>query len=500
MSSGTLHKIATEDDKIQTVDWTQTASVLNAMPSGVVVCDSNGIIAFGNSELAKQFGYEIAELIGKPVDILIPKPFVPTHHKNIQQYIDAPRKRQMGTGQALFGLRKDETTFPIEIGLNPIETSTGLQVIATVIDISQRVQIENNFKSMFEYAPVGMLMIDETGVIQHCNKQFTSVFGYDENELKGLLLEVLIPERYRNGHTGFRKNYLKSPSTRSMGSDRDLTGLHKSGTEIPVEIGLNPIKTENGMSVIATIIDVTERKVAELKLKQANADLDEFTYVASHDLKSPLRGINTLIEWIEEDLGEEIPEDVKHNLERVHIRIDRMEKLIEDLLTYARSGRESKSITTFYINQVLQNIIDVIEIPSGIKITIEGYDGKIQASAAPLETVLRNLITNAIKHHDKEEGNILVNVKTDDSYCIFEVRDDGPGIPKNAHERIFKIFQSLKNEEGSRSGVGLAVCKRLVESHSGSIEVESDEGEGSCFRFWWPRFARRDITTSTGDI
>lgn len=475
-------------------EWIENPEILDAFPTAVVICDQQGVICQANSELFELFGYTQQQLLGNSINLLLPEGLREKHQHYIDNFMDNPIKRKMGMEKELKGRMSDGRTFPLEVGLNPIKTADGWRVIGTIVDISQRHQLERNFRSIIDSAPVAMLTVDHQGHIQHCNQLLLTTFGYQAEELLGQPIEILLPERYRSAHPEQRLMFHDHPSQRAMGSGRDLTGLHKNGSEIPLEIGLNPIENAQGRLVVATIIDITERTKSELNLKQANADMDEFTYVASHDLKSPLRGINSLIEWITEDLGDNIPTEVKNNLERMQVRTSRMEKLIEDLLAYARSGRRQGDARTFRIDKLVSGVLLMIDHDEAFQINLTGYQGEIQASQVPLETVLRNLVSNAIKHHDKAEGIVNIAVSTEGSFCIFDITDDGPGIPPSAKERVFKLFQTLSNEDGTRSGVGLAVCKRLIEAHGGSIELHTEEGERGChFRFYWPRFARRDI-------
>ncbi len=475
-------------------DWVSNKVVLDAFPSGVVICDQQGTIVYCNSELLQMFGYLAEELQGQPIEMLLPENSRQIHPEHFRRFMASPQKRSMGLGRDLNGQRKNGSTFPIEIGLNPIDTTAGKQVIASIADISERQQLVDNFRKVVESAPVGMLIVDTEGKISHANQYLLEIFGYRHDELIGRSLEILLPERYREGHVKQRTAYSNEPMTRAMGAERDLTGLHKLGTEIPVEIGLNPILTESGMMVIAAVSDITERKKTENQLRQMNADLDEFTYVASHDLKSPLRGISSLLEWIEEDLGGNVQEDIKNNLDRIHIRIDRMEKLIEDLLAYARSGRQQRETNKINLGILIDDIITMIDPSENFTVRVNGFLEDIQTAATPLETVLRNLVSNAIKHHDRDHGEITIDIAIEDAYCIFSIIDDGPGIPSNAHQRVFKLFQTLSSQDGTRSGVGLAVCKRLIEAQGGKIELISEDSQrGTCFRFWWPRFARRDL-------
>jgi len=469
-------------------------NVLEYFPLGVLLTDGSGKIKQANTELETQFGYTREELIGQPIELLLPETFQDAHPALRASYLTKPEKRNMGYGRELFGRRKDGSFFPIEIGLSPYNTLDGEAVIATIADISYRLRLENNFKNIIAAAPFGMLMMNHKGEITLTNDNLSNLFGYGSDELTGRKLESLLPQRYRSGHVGLRDAYRQNPQTRSMGPDRDLTGLHKNGTEIPIVIGLNPVETDSGTEIIAAVIDISERKKMELDLRTANADLDEFTYVASHDLKSPVRGIANLLEWIEEDLGETISADVKNNLDRANIRIVRMEALIEDLLSYARAGRSSGDFTTVNLSELVEDTVNFVDLPDTFKVTVECQIETIQSPKAPLETVLRNLISNALKHHDRDHGQIDIVVKKDNSHCIITVTDDGPGIPIGAQDRIFKLFQTLSKGTTTTSGIGLAVAKRLVESYSGKIKVESTtDKRGTCFTIVWPRFARRDL-------
>ncbi len=474
----------------------ENLELLNAFPAGVVICDSNGLIRQVNDILLELFSYTKDQLLGQSINVLLPEEHQSGHVSHLVSYMSNPEKRIMGQGRELYGRRRDGSTFPVEIGLNPVLTLDGTKVLATVADITQRRRMERDFHSIVEAAPVGMLIIGRDGRIVHANSHLMRIFGYSLEELSNQPMEILLPERYRHGHLSQRNSFLHQPATRSMGLNRDLTGLHKAGFEVPVEIGLNPMESENGQQVIAVVSDISERRRNELRLNQLLADLEEFSYVASHDLRSPLRGISDLVEWIEEDLGEASTEPVHNNLVRIRTRLQRMDKLVDDLLIYAKSGIYSTDYRDVDLRELLKDIVQFIDPPDTFRIDLRDVNGIMQCSPTPLETVLRNLISNAIKHHDRNGGEIRVSTRFKDSYCIFEIEDDGPGIPPNAHPRIFKLFQSLSRKE--RSGIGLAVCRRLVEGHGGKIGVRSDANmRGTCFHFTWPRFARSDLIEKT---
>ncbi len=249
---------------------------------------------------------------------------------------------------------------------------------------------------------------------------------------------------------------------------------------------INYDKNNQVISTVGANWDVTEARLLAINLQHAYNDLEEFTSVASHDLKSPLQGIANLTEWIQEDLGENVDEKVKENLNRVQLRIQRLEILINDLLTYSRAGRTEENIGLVNASEILNEIIDMQHIPPNFKVSINGEIKPFQTYKTPLKTILRNIISNAIKHHDKEDGLININQYVTAGFAVFEIKDNGPGIPETAHNRIFKLFQSLKKNENN-SGVGLAVSKRMAEVHGGRIELESnDSTNGTIFRVFWP--------------
>lgn len=468
--------------------------LLNAIPVGVIVCNSDGIIRYINHELCQMFGYDEMELLHQTVDNLLPAAVSASHGHLRQSYWSNPSTRHMGVGRDLFGRRKNNSEFPIEVGLSPLEFDDEKLVIATIVDITQRKQLEQKFSKVVEASPFGIMLVDSKGIIQLVNANLLKFFGYTKEELINHSMDILLPERYQHIHGKLRNSYIAAPSLRAMGAGRDLTGQHKNGTEIPIEIGLNTVNVDEEVLVLAVISDITERKRLELSLRQANAHMEEFTYVASHDLKSPLRGIADLIDWIDEDLGDVKSDSVKNNIERIKIRISRMETLVSDLLKYARAGQRSKEQQLVNFPDLIKGIIEMHPIPDHFSIETDIQLSEITTAKTPLETVIRNLFSNALKHHDGNKPLIHISVKGEGSFCVIRIRDNGPGIPESAQERVFRLFQTLTNDMRAGSGIGLSMAKRLVESHGGQIELHSTDGKrGTEFVVYWPRYPRKDI-------
>ena len=221
-------------------------------------------------------------------------------------------------------------------------------------------------------------------------------------------------------------------------------------------------------------------------LMQRNEELDRFGYIVSHDLKAPLRGIKNLAEWIEEE-DNQLTEDSQNYLHLQKQRIVRMEKLIDGLLRYARVGKENAARETVDVGQLLKEVIDSLEPPATMAIAIEGKMPIITTQRLYLEQVFSNLISNAIKHHPRIDGKIIISVREQEHFYEFTVADDGDGITPTAQAKIFNIFHTLKTNESQNTGIGLAIVKKIIEDGGGKIVVDSEVGKGATFRFQWAK-------------
>lgn len=380
------------------------------------------------------------------------------------------------------------------------DMARALAVFAANIQATWR--MEERMRQIIEAAPNGIVMVNEVGVMEIVNRQAEHIFGYDRAELLGQPVEKLIPAPSVNHHPQHRADFFSRPAPRAMGAGRDLFGLRKDGKEFPVEIGLAPITTDEGIKVLASIVDITERKKsAQLllahqrdleksnrELVRINKELETFAYVASHDLKSPLRGIAQLSNWIDEDLQAKEYEGVAGHTTLLRSRILRMEKLLDDLLAFYRAGKIDTNQRLVDVKRMAMDLFEMQNLKPGLRLTVEASLPVFVTPAVAFEQVLRNLFSNAIKHHDNDEGVIRLTYRElKNDYFEFSVWDDGPGIPEQYQQRIFGMFQTLKpRDELEGSGMGLALIKKIVENYNGEIRVHS-VGRGTCFTFTWPK-------------
>ena len=242
--------------------------LLEAAPDAMVIVDDTGTIRLVNAQTEALFGYRREELLGNPVELLVPGRFRGHHTMHREGYADNRQVRPMGAGLELHGLRKDGSEFPVEISLSPLETTDGLLVSAAVRDVSERKAAEERFRGLLEAAPDAMVIVDDTGTIRLVNAQTEALFGYRREELLGNPVELLVPGRFRGHHTMHREGYADNRQVRPMGAGLELHGLRKDGSEFPVEISLSPLETTDGLLVSAAVRDVSERKRAEERINE----------------------------------------------------------------------------------------------------------------------------------------------------------------------------------------------------------------------------------------
>lgn len=244
---------------------------------------------------------------------------------------------------------------------------------------------------------------------------------------------------------------------------------------------------------LAVVLDAFQENARQIR--QSNEELERYAYITAHDLKSPLRAIDNLSSWIEEDLGDRITGDAKKHMDTLRARVRRMEKLLNDTLEYSRIGKQLKDDDGETVDgrALVEDAVSMAGAPKGFTVRVDpGFTG-LELKRMPLQQVFYNLVNNAIKHHDSATGTIDVGVESRDGQYVFSVKDDGPGIPQQYHEKIFEMFQTLKpRDQREGSGMGLAIVRKIVMSAGGTIGVESAPGKGALFRFTWPKDGPKD--------
>ena len=344
----------------------------------------------------------------------------------------------------------------------------------------------------------GMITIDQAGCIESYNTACEEIFGYRFNEVVGQNIKMLMPEPYKAEHDGYLQSYFKTGKAKVIGTGREVQGKSKYGRVFPLDLAVSEVDLGDRRIFSGIVRDISDRKDAEERLKGAakaladsNKELEQFAYVASHDLKAPLRAIDQLSSWIAEDLGDSLEGENKENMQLLRGRVQRMQNLLDDLLAYSRAGRDYLSQKNKIVTgeTMFDDIILLLNPGDGFVVQASNNFKKICLPKLPLHQAILNLINNAIKHHDKTEG--CVSVDAIDHWDRWEiiVTDDGPGIPEEYQEKIFEMFQTLQSRDRKEgSGMGLAMVKKIVASVGGKITVANNESRRGChFTLTWPK-------------
>ncbi|MFK7769014.1 MAG: PAS domain S-box protein [Mariniblastus sp.] len=349
------------------------------------------------------------------------------------------------------------------------------------------------FNQTFQF--IGIMSPD--GTLVNANRTSLKAAGISPEEVLGKKFWDTAWWQHSNELQTRLREAVKKAATGTF--DRfEATHPTADGSILNVDFSLKPVKDETGKVVflIPEGRDVTEMHQAKLKmqeyakeLEKRNQDLDEFAYVASHDLSSPIRAVANLADWIVEDAGDSLPEQCQENLRLMQSRIGRMQMLLTDLLTYSRAGRQMGDVREISVQEMVSRVTELIHIPDGFLIDtqIEPADLRIKTWLTPLQQCLQNLVSNAIKHHDQgSTGRVKISVTGLGETILFEITDNGPGIPREHHEKIFDMFKTLKSRDDlEASGMGLAIVKRITESIGGEIGLTSEPGVGTTFRLTW---------------
>jgi PAS domain S-box-containing protein len=357
--------------------------------------------------------------------------------------------------------------------------------------------MEGRYRGLLEAAPDAMVVVNQGGEIVLLNVQAEKQFGYRRDELVGQKVKNIIPEGFAERLIADGTRSAAEALAQQIGTGIELSGRRKDGSEFPIEIMLSPLENAEGILVTAAIRNISMRKNADLHLLQkveelnrSNEDLQQFSYVASHDLQEPLRMVASYTQLIASRYKGKLDADADEFIDFAVDGCNRMQRLIQDLLAYSRSGTDGKALqkrsSEDALNNALKNLSGTIA-ESGAVVTHDALP-VITTDETQLEQVFQNLVGNAIKYRGTHVPTVHISAaqKGLDEWT-FSVRDNGLGIEAQYFERIFILFQRLHGRtEFKGTGIGLAICKKIVEGLGGRIWVKSQVGKGSTFYFTLP--------------
>jgi PAS domain S-box-containing protein len=350
---------------------------------------------------------------------------------------------------------------------------------------------DERLRLAIEACPNGMMTCDAAGIIIMVNSEVDRMFGYRREELIGRSVEILMPERLRSQHARHREHFARHAEQRPLGHNRDLTGLRQDGSEFPVEIGINPIRTRDGIVVLSTIVDISERKQLERRK-------DEFVAMVSHELRTPLTSIAGALGLLMGNAAGNLPETAMRLLAIAHANSQRLVRLINDILDLQKieSGQVVFHLKYLELRPLIEQTIEAnrsFAHEFGVRIRLDDAsdDGEVFADSDRLAQIITNLLSNAVKF-SPVGGEVTVGVERRAEHVRVRVRDQGPGIPEEFKARIFEKFAQADSSDARQkggTGLGLSIVKQLIHQHGGKVGFEPAAGGGTVFYFELPSSA-----------
>jgi PAS domain S-box-containing protein len=458
----------------------------------IFMLDPTGHIVTWNAGAERIKGYKASEIVGSHFSRFYPAEDLATGKTEYELEVAAREGKYEEEG---WRLRKDGSRFWASVVITALRDQGGvLRGFAKVTrDITERRESER-IRSIVDNVVDGIVTFDENGVIESFNPAAELIFGYQAEEVLGKAIRLLAP-------AGEPADWEARPA--GGAKIREVVGRRKDGAEFPMDLAVGPFHFQGRRAYTAVVRDITERRKAEeqlrfyaqeLKAKNAelarsNQELDDFAYIASHDLKEPLRGIHNYSQFLLDDYGAKLDEEGKEKLTTLCRLAQRMETLIDSLLQFSRVGRVELASRATDLNELVRSTLEPLQITlreEKVDVRIPRPLPTVTCDRVRVGEVFHNLITNAIKYNDKPQKWVEVGVREGaGGPPVFYVRDNGIGIPPRHHGAIFRIFKRLhgRDKYGGGTGAGLTIVKKIVERHGGRIWVESAVGEGTTFLF-----------------
>jgi PAS domain S-box-containing protein len=463
----------------------------------IFLLDPQGVVVSWNAGAERIKGYKAEEVVGKNFSRFYPQEDIDQGRPAAELQIAAAEGR---SETECWRVRKDGSRFwssmVITAARSPSGTLLGFSEISH--DVTERNERDAKYRGLLEAAPDAMLVVNQAGDIVLLNVQAQKQFGYHCDELVGQQVKHIIPNGFAERLVADGTRSAAEALAQQIGTGIELQGRRKDGSDFPIEIMLSPLASREGTLVTAVIRDISVRKEAEAhllktvgELKRSNDELKHFAYVASHDLQEPLRMVASYTQLLAKRYRGKLDNDADEFIGYAVDGCNRMQQMIRDLLTYSSAGTSATTLQPISSELALQVAVTNLRVAIEESGALVSHDSlpTVIADDTQLTQIFQNLIGNAIKYRGPGVPRIHISARTDGRReRIFSVRDNGMGIDPQYFDRIFVLFQRLHGRgDFAGTGIGLSICKKILERLGGRIWVESQLDQGSTFHFALPK-------------
>lgn len=480
-------RLATENQQLAAIVQQSEEGIIQLSPAGKIITMNKSAKVFFDVDIDGQAQFPFSQLFDEKNQGII--------NDALAEVIDRKVAKPVVYHKPAI---HPDSTFVYELKFSALFDDRGniVNIVAVMRDISQLYEQREELRLIIQQAPNALIMTDHRGQIVVTNTQAERLFGYSTDEMVGQPIEILVPEAIQKSHPDLRLTFTQAPKARAMGAGRDLTAKRKDGSEVSVEIGLNPISINTGSFVVASVVDITERKRSQEileeinnQLKKKNQEMEQFIYAVSHDLKSPLVTISGYTRLLQKNLQSSLNEKQQRQLNRIDANINHMETLLNDLLQLSRVTHQDIERDFIDSKGLIDSVLDTMEGPiAEARATVNILEPlpALYGNERLIAQSVQNLIDNGLQYrHPDRDPNLEISVVEQDEFTVIIVEDNGIGIEPKYFNQIFRIFERLSTGRGT--GVGLAIVKTIVEKHHGAVNVESTPDVGSKFLLYFPK-------------
>ena len=492
-------------------------AVVDTAVDAIVIIERQGLIRSVNRATERMFGYASGEVIGHNVNMLMPEPYAAEHDGYLANYLKTGTKKIIGIGREVAGRRKDGSVFPMELSVGETHDGDEPIFVGIIRDITERKaadaalrESELRWRSIVDTVPDAIILIDAEGTIGSFSPAAERLFGYAAEEVVGHNVKMLMPAPYREAHDGYLSRYARTGERRIIGIGRIVVGRRKDGETFPMELAVGEFASPNGNFFTGFVRDLTERQEAERRIEDLQSELlhasrlsvmGQMASTMAHELNQPLTAVTNYLEAGRHMLstGAAAPERIGDLMEKAVAQAQRAGEVIRQLRQFVSKGETERTIQN--LNQLIEEALALALLgarQTGVRVSLELDHALSPVFIDPvqIQQVVINLVRNAVEAMEEvAQRELTISTRPIADTIETSVADTGPGIAPELADRLFQPFVTTKT---TGMGLGLSICREIVEAHHGHLTVSPRPGGGAIFRLILPKASPQDEPADAG--